>query len=311
MTCCKLLFAISTSLISGLLIQTEVFAQEALSGDIIPEEPKQVDKETIPNPDPEGKLREEDSGVIQMPAKKAPPRSLSKPKPSNKSPGNPKSTQPAGGSFQVPLLNEKENPDYWEGPSQAPGKISKNQAGIQLLANFFGSGLGLAYVYQYSSWLDWGFYASSTSVSLSEGKISDLSESLSGKMLSFKGFTRFSVNRKLYLGTGLSIASIAGTYGWNGDALVNKAISTDYKASLIIGDIFIGSEWRLWKKIILGVDWIGFGSSISGSINLKENSDLDLTTKVLTGSTTEERVRKEIDAQLQLYYGLLRLSYNF
>jgi len=291
---------------------------------------------------------DEDSSVFQMQAKKPPAKnikakvpakasqskSLPKPKPAQKPtpkpvpPRNPVRTPtpyvdpkptiiepltPApNGRFQVPIPEEKGDFNIWgDDPkvstSSSPGR---HQLGLVGLVNFLGAGFGAEYINRQKTWLDWGLSISSTQAQLTKTTDIDANEFLNSSMANMKSFVRVFSSRRLYLGAGLNISSIAGSFGWKGPGVVDEEISTDFKLQLALADIFIGSEWELGKGFYFAVDWVGMGVPLIGSMNFEENIDLDDTTKILTGQTAEERIRSELAAQFRPYYMLLKIGYT-
>ncbi len=293
---------------------------------------------------------DEDSSVFQMQAKKPPAKNIKakvpakasqskslpkpKPKPAPKPtprpvpPRNPVRTPtpyvdprptviepltPApNGRFQVPIPEEKGEFNIWgDDPKiQTPSSPGRHQLGLVGLVNFLGAGFGAEYLHRQTTWLDWGLNLSSTQAQLTKTTGIDANEFLNSSMANLKSFVRVFSSRRLYLGAGLNMSSIAGSFGWKGPGVVDEEISTDFKLQLALVDIFIGSEWELGKGFYFGVDWVGIGVPLIGNMSFEENIDLDDTTKILTGQTAEERILSELAAQFRPYYVLLKIGYT-
>ncbi|HYX39887.1 MAG TPA: hypothetical protein VE954_42875 [Oligoflexus sp.] len=293
-------------------------------------------------------VESESNAVLQMQAKKSPAKAKAKPKkpatPSKGAKGKAPAKPPAkpapkprpaqkpapyfppsppvildppvdNSRFQVPLPEERGDLNIWgDDPTAAPldgSGEARNQIGLIGVGNFLGTGFGLEYLRRSLTWMDWGLQITSTQTRLTNSQNPETDEFLATKMTTGRLTARFFNSRWLFLGTGLSVNSIQGTYGWEGPGVLDEEISTDFTAQLILFDLTLGSQWEPGKGFYVAIDWLGFGAPLSGAIDYEANADLDDLTLVLTGSTADERIQKELGAQFRPYYGLLKLGYMF
>ncbi|HET9235983.1 MAG TPA: hypothetical protein VFO10_01960 [Oligoflexus sp.] len=261
--------------------------------------------------------------VPPKPAAKPAPKLIPKPgKPASRPapkqtpffpPAPPTQLDPVDNSrFQVPMPEEKGDLNIWgEDTTTAPAGASaefRNQFGLIGAGNFMGFGFGLEYLRRSTSWLDWGLQLTSTQTRLTNSKNPETDEFLAPEMNAARVSLRLFNRRWLYFGTGLSLAMIQGSYGWEGSGVVDEEISSEFKAQLVVLDFVLGSQWEFGSRFYVAVDWLGFGIPLAGSLNYTENSDLDDLTRILSGSNTDERVQKELGAQFRPYYGLLKFG---
>jgi hypothetical protein len=261
--------------------------------------------------------------VPPKPAAKPAPKLIPKPgKPASRPapkatpffpPAPPTQLDPVDNSrFQVPMPEEKGDLNIWgDDPSAASAGASgdaRNQFGLVGVGNFMGTGFGLEYLRRSFSWLDWGVQVTATQTRLTSSKNPETDEFLATEMSAARFSLRLFNRRWLYFGTGLSMAMIQGRYGWEGPGVVDEEISSEFKAQLLVLDFVLGSQWEFGSMFYVGVDWLGFGLPLAGSLNYTENSDLDDLTSILTGSSTDERIPKELGAQFRPYYGLLKFG---
>jgi hypothetical protein len=215
--------------------------------------------------------------------------------------------------FQVPMPEEKGDLNIWgDDPTAAPADQSgdaRNQFGLIGVGNLMGTGFGLEYLQRSTTWLDWGIQVTATQTRLTNSKNPEADEFLGPRMTAARFSLRLFNNRWLYFGSGLSVAMIQGRYGWEGPGVVDDEIASEFKAQLLVLDFVLGSQWEFGSGFYVGVDWLGFGLPLAGSLDYTENSDLNDLTRILTGSSTDERIQKELGAQFRPYYGLLKFGY--
>jgi hypothetical protein len=264
--------------------------------------------------------------VPPKPAAKPPPKLIPKPgKPAPRPaprpapffpPAPPVQLDPVDNSrFQVPMPEEKGDLNIWgDDPTVATGGTSAeafNQFGLIGVGNYLGSGYGLEYLRRSFSWMDWGLQITSTQTRLTNSKNPDTDEFLASSLTTARFSARFFNRRWLYFGTGISANSLQGSYGWEGPGIADEEISAEFEAQLLVVDFVIGSQWEPGKGFYFAVDWFGLGTPLAGSISHTENTDLDDLTTILTGSTIDERIQKELSIQFRPYYGLLKVGYMF
>jgi hypothetical protein len=218
-----------------------------------------------------------------------------------------------GGEFSVPVPEE----DNWyneEGVQRAAAVplTSSQQIGIVGTVNYFGSGAGLEYVYNYTPSLSFGGTFLHTSASLTDDASDGASEYIDAQSNIFRAYARYSLYPFLYAAGGLDYDSISGEYGWKGSAINGDRIKTDFTAGIVAIDVFFGSEWKLpWWGTYVGVDWIGFSLPLGGTIEYDGQEDVELTSKALKGKTPNQRLDEETSAQLRLYYLNLKIGMSF
>ncbi|WP_141736060.1 hypothetical protein [Oligoflexus tunisiensis] len=264
--------------------------------------------------------------VLQMPARKAPVKAKPKPKkPARPAKGRtppqqapffppaPPTNLPDSG-FGAPLPEERGFFDIWgDDPTTATTGTTedKNQLGLLGVGNYLGTGGGLEYLRRSFSWMDWGLQVTSTQARLTNSQNPQTDEFLSTRMTSARLTSRVFNSRWLYLGTGLSFNSVQGRYGWEGPGVANEEIAVDFTAQMILLDVVLGSQWEPGKGFYIAMDWVGFGGPVAGTLEYDIDSDLDDLVLVFTGSTTEERIQKELGAQFRPFYGVLKVGYMF
>jgi hypothetical protein len=263
--------------------------------------------------------------VLQLPARKAPVKAKPKPKkpPARPAKGKPPPQQdqffppapPANldPGFEAPLPEDRGFFDIWgdDSPAAEGAGLSKNQLGLLGVGNYLGVGGGIEYLRRSFSWMDWGLQLTSTKADLTNSKNPETDEFLSTHMTSLRVNSRVFSSRWLYLGAGLSFNSVQGRYGWKGPGVANDKIAVDFTAQMIMLDLVLGSQWELGKGFYIAVDWLGMGGVASGALEYDIDSDLDDLVLVLTGSTTEERIQKELVVQFRPYFGILKVGYMF
>ncbi|RYZ58739.1 MAG: hypothetical protein EOP07_06135 [Proteobacteria bacterium] len=238
------------------------------------------------------------------PQKKAPVRRNTAPAPG---------TGGSGGEFSVPVPEE----DNWyneEGVQRAAqvSSPSTQQIGLLGTVNYFGSGAGLEYVYNYSPTLSFGGTFLHTSASLKDDASDGASEYIDAQSNIFRAFARYAAYPYLYAAAGLDYDRISGEYGFKGSAINGDRIKTDFSAGITAIDVFFGSEWKLpWWRTYVGVDWIGFSVPLGGTIEYDANEDLEVTSKALKGKTPNQRLDEETSAQLRIYYLNLKVGMTF
>jgi hypothetical protein len=257
------------------------------------------------------------------PAAKPAPKLIPKPgKPASKPaqrpapffpPAPPNQLNPVDNSrFQVPMPEEKGDLNIWgDDPSASSlgSTNARNQFGLIGVGNYLGVGFGLEYLRRSFTWMDWGLQISSTQTRLTNSQNPETDEFLSTSMASARFSARFFNRRWLYLSTGMSMNSLNGSYGWEGPGVADEEISADFTAQLLVLDFALGSQWEPGKGFYIAIDWLGFGVPLAGAIENTGNTDLDDLTEILTGSTTDERIQKELGAQFRPYYGILKIGY--
>jgi hypothetical protein len=289
----------------------------------------------------------ESNAVLQMPAKKAPPKGKAAPKKKPAAPAKggkgkpppkpgpkyiPKPGKPAAprqapffppapptkldpvdnSRFQVPMPEEKGDLNIWgDDPASQPMGGStdyRNQFGLLGVGNYLGSGFGLEYQRRSFRWMDWGVQLTSTEADLNHSQNAEIDEFLSTRMSSARFSLRVFNRRWLFLSLGLSAHSLQGRYGWKGPGVADEEISSEFKAQLVVMDFVLGSQWE-FGRFYLAMDWLGLGALLAGAMEYTENTDLDDLTEILTGSPTDERLQKELGAQFRPYFGILKIGF--
>lgn len=214
---------------------------------------------------------------------------------------------PANSGFYVP-----EN-ETWSTiqPLQGYADTKIHSLGLSIHASFFGPGFGLEYLHREKSWLDWGVALHHSQANLEKEKVSGATEFLKANANSIRFFTRYVGFKWAYIGAALDYFNIKGEYGWKGSAIAQSPLKTDVTAQTATLGLFCGTEWDGPWNSYIGVDAFGFAMPLFGTVTYYENSDVDLTSKLLAGGDIESRVGEEVAAQLKFYYLNLRIGYRF
>lgn len=224
---------------------------------------------------------------------------------------------PAAGTFAVPQVEEDNWYNLEQGEDYYTGANTKShQVGLAFALNYFGTGAGLEYLYRFGSFSLGGtaLYTQAklddklTSGAQNQNEAIEFFDTKSA-FLRFNG--RYTFFRYVYLGAGVSAGQVQGSYGWRGTAFSAGEIKSDFKASVMAADIFVGSEFRGPWGTYFGVDWLGTSLPFSSTITYDDNADLDLTSNALKGHKPSQRIEDETKAQLQIYYLNLRFGIAF
>ncbi|RZA25534.1 MAG: hypothetical protein EOP10_06570 [Proteobacteria bacterium] len=233
------------------------------------------------------------------PAKRAPVRRPPAPAPA-----------PVQQTFGTPAV---ENDSWFEfdySPNIVDDSHRRHQIGVVGVVSYFGSGVGAEYLYNLGL-VTVGATALFTSSDLEDEEADDAKEFFETKSMVFKAHARYKFLRYMYVGGGVGLDRLTGTYGWRGSAINGQQIETDFSANLPIVDLFVGSEIKGPWGLYIGVDWVGTSFNVGGKSEVDDNPSVDLTSKALKGATPAHRIDEEARAQLQIYYLNFRIGLNF
>lgn len=234
-------------------------------------------------------------------AKRPPPKAKPKPSPRYTPPPPPPRSTPTP-SFAMP-------DDNWGAITSA--NAYTHSLGLNVVASFFGPGVGLEYIHTENDWLDWGIALRHTQANLENDSISEATEFIKADTNAVRFFARYISYRWLYAGAAFDILQIQGEYGWEGSAIAQSTLKTPFSSQAAALGVFIGTEWEGPWRLYYGADIAGYSAPLYGTVTYEENADLDVTSKALKGDDIEARLREEIKAQLSLYYLNLRVGIRF
>jgi hypothetical protein len=221
----------------------------------------------------------------------------------------PRATPPA--TFSVPPDEEENWYDFDQSPTPGPQVSPRShQAGLIGVVNYFGSGVGAEYLYDLGL-VTFGGSTLFTASTLESDSRKEAEEFFETKSWYLKAYARYRFLRYAYVGGGLGMDRLEGTYGWKGTAVNGQRIQTNFKADIPFVDVFLGSEIKGPWGLYLGIDWIGTSMKVGGASKVEDNSDVDVTSRALKGSSPRRRIDEEAKAQLQLYYLNLRVGLSF
>ncbi len=287
-------------LLASLTVALPLYGQDVFLGDTTSALARQAGKSELLAQVTKGKATPKRPATRPKPA----PRPGPKPPPRSVPP-------PPARSFSVPVNEIDDDWTFSSMFSTSRSSESRHQMGAQGLVNYFGMGFGLEYHQDLWRWADWGAQVSSTTAALKPSKKSDTQEFINTSLSNVKGSLRMFRERTFYAGTALSLGMLSGQYGWRGPGIASGEIGTRFEAQLLTAEVFLGSEWGLPWGFYVGCDWVGFGLPLFGSLKVQDAAGLDITTTVLSGSDAKGRIRKEIAAQLKLYYLQARIGWSF
>ncbi len=183
--------------------------------------------------------------------------------------------------------------------------------GLVATVNYFGSGLGLNYGYTPNNFFQIDYQLVQTTAKLSGGTAFNAEEVFDVQMIRLSALPKIQILSQFYIGAGFNISSLSGSYGFRGSDIQNNEVSSELKATVLHGDLFLGSQWQ-GERFYLAADWLGVSYlSKLHSQSLEENPNLDSTTRLLTGESSAERIDREIAQQLRLYYLSIHAGLRF
>ncbi|RZA14780.1 MAG: hypothetical protein EOP10_27465 [Proteobacteria bacterium] len=185
-----------------------------------------------------------------------------------------------------------------------------HQIGVVGVVSYFGSGAGAEYLYNLGL-VTLGASVLFTSADLEDKEADEAREFFETKSMYLKAHARYKFLRYMYVGGGLGLDRLTGTYGWRGTAINGQTLETDFTANIPIIDLFLGSEFKGPWGLYFGVDWVGTSFKVGGKSEVDDNPLVELTSKALKGATASHRIDEEVSAQLQIYYLNLRVGLNF
>ena len=120
--------------------------------------------------------------------------------------------------------------------------------------------------------------------------------------MSLAGGAKYYIFMNFYGGLNLAYSSLSGNYGYEGGELDTSTTIAPFTSSIIHADIYLGTKWTIKKKFFVSADWIGYGLSLSNSVQSEGDEEYNSNIEFISGSTVDDRLSSEPQAQLQPYY---------
>lgn len=215
---------------------------------------------------------------------------------------------PAQTSKTKPQTNKKR---VYTAPVKSNSRYHIERIGLVATVNYFGSGLGIDYGYTPNDLFQIDYQLVATEAKLSGGTAFEARETLDIRMIRLSALPKIELISQFYLGAGFNVSSLTGTYGFQGAAVQNGALSSNIKALLLHADLFLGSQWQ-GESYYIAADWLGITYvNKQQNFNIDVNPDLETTTQLLTGESVNQRINREIQQQLRLYYLSIHAGIRF